>query len=233
MGCWKIIALVFGGLAVAAAVEAKFGSTHYNLNGGVYAVPHKYEFMRQFRLPWLEAVKGLDKEPDESIWLLIPASELARDVPGYSRKFHGYSTDVEADMVVNVLAGKEAREFAQDRAAQLQMVGDALASGEGRERDRATGWTRIYSMQGIEGTPGEGDSHFYLLPEGGPSKLPTEWRPPSCQGSPDLNGRERYDCSYVILRNGLAFDFTLRQENLGVASRIPDYVIARLTKWRN
>lgn len=233
MGRGKVVALALGALVVAAAVEAHVGSTRYELNGTAYAVPHKYEFMRNFRLPWLEGVKGLDKEPDESVWILIPANELARDIPGYSRMFRGYSTDVEADMVVNVLGGKEAREFPQDRNSQLQMVADALASGEGRESDKATGWERIYSMRGIEGTPGAGGSLFYLMPKVGPEKLPVDWRPPSCQGSQDINGRETYDCSYIIYQNGLTFDFSLRQENLGVANRVPDYVLERLKKWQS
>ena len=228
-----MIALALGALVIAAAVEAQVGSTRYELNGAAYAVPHKYEFTRNFRLPWLEGMKGLDKEPDQSVWLLIPANELARDIPGYSRMFHGYSSDVEADMVVNVLGGKEAREFPQDRASQLRMVADALASGEGREPDKRTGWERIYSMRGMEGTPGEGGSLFYLMPVEGPEKLPADWRPPSCQGDPDINGRETYHCSYIIYRDGLTFDFTLRQENLGVASRMPDYVLARLKKWQD
>jgi hypothetical protein len=189
--------------------------------------------MRNFRLPWLEDVKGLGEEPDESVWLLIPANELARDVPGYSRKFHGYSTDVEADMVVNVVGGKEAREFPEDRTAQLRKVADAIASGEGREVDEASGWERIYWMRGTVGTPGEGGSLFYLIPKEGEDKLPPDWHPPSCQGSSDINGRERYDCSYAIYHDGLTFDFGLRQENLGVANRIPDYIISRLGAWQN
>lgn len=176
MGRGKVIALALAALVLAVAVEAQVGSTRYELNGASYAVPHKYEFERNFRLPWLEGVKGLDKEPDESVWLLIPASELARDIPGYSRIFHGYSSDVEADMVVNVLGGKEAREFPQDRIDQLRMVADARASGEGREKD-ATACERVYSMRGVEGTPGEGQSLFYLIPAEGPEKLPVDWRP--------------------------------------------------------
>lgn len=231
MGSGKVVALTLGALVVAAAVEVQVGSTRYGLNGIAYDVPHRYEFMRNFRVPWLSGVKGLDKEPHESVWLLIPAIELAQGIPGYSRTFRGYSSDVEADMVVNVLGGKEAREFPEDRLRQLSMVAEAQMAGEGQP-DEATGWERVYSMRGRKGTPGDGHSLFYLMPKGGQEKLPTDWRPPSCQGSPDIDGRERYDCGFVIYRDGLTFDFSLRQENLRLANRIPDYVSARLKKWQ-
>ena len=48
MGWGKVAALALGALVVAAAVEAHVGSTRYELNGAAYAVPHKYEFMRNF-----------------------------------------------------------------------------------------------------------------------------------------------------------------------------------------
>lgn len=229
----KIVALALGGLVVAVAVEAQVGSTRYDLNGATYAVPHKYEFTHNFRLPWLDGLQGLDKEPDESVWLLLPASEVGRDIPGYSRMFHGYSSDVEAEMVVNVLGGKEAAEFPQDRSRFLRMVADAIASGEGWEDDKLTGWERVYSMRGIEGTAGAGHSSFFLLPNGALEELPAQWLPPVCQSSPDINGRETYHCDYVIFKDGLTFDFSLRQENLGVAARIPDYVLSRLKEWRS
>jgi hypothetical protein len=232
MGWGKTIALALGGLVVAAAVEGQVGTTQYELNGKTYAVPHRYEFIRNFRLPWLEGVKGLAKEPDESVWLLIPATELAHDVPGYTRDFHGYSTDVPADIVVNVLGGKDSREFQQDRTDQLRMVADAIASGEGREPDKASGMERVYSRRGITGTPAEGFSSFFLMPRQGPGTLPADWAPPRCLGSPDVKRRERYDCSYVIYRDGLTFHFMLRQENIGVANLIPDYAMSRLSKWQ-
>ncbi|HEV2079671.1 MAG TPA: hypothetical protein VGR19_07235 [Allosphingosinicella sp.] len=229
----RIVALALGALIVAVAVEAQVGSTRYALNGATYAVPHKYEFTRNFRLPWLEGLQGLDKEPDESVWLLLPASEVARDIPSYSRMFHGYSSEVEADMVVNVLGGKEAAEFPQDRSRFERMVAEAIASGEGPEDEKLTGWERVYSMRGTEGTPGMGHSSFFLLPKGGLKELPAEWLPPMCQSSPDINGRETYHCAYTIFQDGLTFDFSLRQVNLGVAPRIPDYVMSRLKEWRS
>jgi hypothetical protein len=226
MAAGKVIALALVALIAAAAVEAQVGSTRYELNGVNYDVPHQYEFTRNFRLPWLEGLKGLDQEPDQSIWLLIPAGELARDIVGYSRTFHGYSSDVEANMVVNVLGGKEAREFPEDRVRSLSQVAEAVATGEGQEADQKTGWKRVYWMRG------GGGSIFFLVPSGGLQKLPPDWLPPSCQGSTDANGRETYDCTFVIYRKGLTFDFSLRQENPRLANGIPDYVLARLQKWQ-
>ena len=227
-----IIVLAIAGIGAAAMTESYLGSTRYQLNDASYAVPHKYEFMRNFSVPWLAGVKGLDKEPDESVWLLLPASELLGGVQGYKRLFHGYSSDVEADMVVNVLGGKEAREFPADRSSDITKVRQELANGGLRRRDPTTGWDRVYGLVGEEGTPGQGGSLFYLVPRDGVESLPPNWRVPSCQGSPDINGHERFDCSFNISDKGLTLDFTLRQENLGTASRIPAYVSGRLEGWR-
>jgi hypothetical protein len=228
-----IIVLAIAGIGAAAMAESYLGSTRYRLNDATYAVPHKYEFMRNFSVPWLAGVKGLAKEPDESVWLLLPASELSGGVQGYKRLFHGYSSDVEADMVVNVLGGKEAREFPADRSSDIAKVRQELANGGLRQSDPATRWDRVYLLVGEEGTPGEGGSLFYLVPPDGVESLPPNWRVPSCQGSPDINGHERFDCSFTISDKGLTFDFTLRQENLGNASLIPAYVLSRLEGWRN
>lgn len=227
-----IIALALAGIGAAAMAESYLGSTRYRLNDTIYAVPHEYEFMRNFGLPWVAEAMGLDKEPNESVWLLLPASELSSGVQGYRRLFHGYSSDVEADMVVNVLGGKEAREFPDDRSSDITKVQQELAKGGPRQRDRATGWDRVYWLIGKRGTPGEGGSLFYLVPREGVESLPLNWRVPSCNGSPDVNGHETFDCSFTISSNGLLFDFTLRQENLGTASRIPAYVFARLERWQ-
>jgi hypothetical protein len=232
VGRGKIIFVTVGAVVAALVTESYLGSTRYQLNGVTYAVPHKYEFMRNFSLPWLAGVKGLDKEPDQSVWLLFPANQLAQGVHGYSRWFHGYSDQVEADMVVNVLGGKEAREFPGDRRDEMAKVEQELANKSPHQLDPTTGWQRVYSMVGEKGTPGEGGSLFYLIPPDGLAHLPPDWRVPSCQGSPDMNGKETYDCSFVIYRGGLTFDFSLRRENLGVANRIPDYVQARLNGWR-
>lgn len=227
-----IIVLAIAGIGAAAMAESYLGSTRYRLKDASYAVPHKYEFMRNFSVPWLAGIKGLDKEPDESVWLLLPASELSGGVQGYKRLFHGYSSDVEADMVVNVLGGKEAREFPADRNSDITKVRQELANGGLRQRDPTTGWDRVYWLIGEEGTPGQGGSLFYLVPREGIERLPPNWRVPSCQGSPDINGHERFDCRFTISDKGLTFDFTLRQENLGTASRIPAYVLGRLEGWR-
>jgi hypothetical protein len=228
----QILLVAVVGIGAAAMAESYLGSTRYGLNGVTYAVPHKYEFTRNFSLPWLAGVKGLAKEPDESVWLLIPASELSSGVRGYKRWFRGYSGNVEADMVVNVLGGKEAREFPADRESDLAKVTKELDDGALRQRDSATGWDRVYWLIGEKGTPGEGGSLFYLIPGEGLQTLPSNWRVPSCQGSPDIKGNETIDCGFTISSGGLSFDFTLREENLGTASRIPSYVRARLDRWR-
>ena len=227
-----IIVLAIAGIGAVAIAESYLGSTRYRLNDATYAVPHKYEFMRNFSLPWLAGVQGLDKEPDESVWLFLPASELSGGVRGYKRLFHGYSSDVQADMVVNVLGGKEAREFPADRSSDITNVQQELAKGGLRQRDPTTGWDRVYWLVDEEGKPGHGGSPFYLVPRDGVESLPPSWRVPWCQGSSDINGHERFDCSFTISDKGLTFDFTLRQENLGTVSRIPAYVLRRLKGWQ-
>jgi len=84
----------------------------------------------------------------------------------------------------------------------------------------------------VKGTPGEGHSNFYLVPPTGRKGLPSNWLPLSCIGSPDMDGREQYDCNFTIHQDGLTFAFSLRKENLPVAARIPPYVVSRLSKWR-
>lgn len=212
-------------LVLALVAESYLGSTRYRLNGVTYAVPHSYEFMRNFRVPWLDRVSGLDDEPGESVWLLLPADELARDIEGYSRTFRGYSSDVEADMVVNILGGREASEFPEDFARSWREVAQLEEGGASRRPDVVTGWDRI--------SRAEGDAQFYLVPKPG-NPVPRDRLPPSCLGlaSVDSNRRVRFRCSFVIHRNGLTFDFDLRQENLGTANRIPGYILARLSAWR-
>ncbi len=228
-----IVLLAIAGIGAGAIAESYLGSTRYELNGVSYSVPHSYEFMRNFSLPWLAGVKGLDRESDESVWLLLPASELSSDLQGYERRFHGYSTDVEADMVVNVLGGNEAREFPADRNSDLEKVRQELDNGAPRQRDRTTGWDRVYWLVGETGTPGEGGSLFYLIPREGIESLPSNWRVPSCHGSPDINAHETFSCSFTISSRGLTFGFTLQEENLGTASLIPAYISARMERWRN
>jgi hypothetical protein len=227
------IILASGAAIVAALVgESYFGSTRYKINGVTYAVPHKYEFMRNFSFPWLAGVKGLDKEPDQSVWLLFPANQLAQGLHGYSQWFHGYSDQVEAAMVVNVLGGKEAREFPGDRREDMTKVAEELGKKSPRRPDPMRGWDRVYWMVGEKGTPGQGHDLFYLVPHSGVEQLPRDWRVPSCQSSPDMNGRETYDCLLTIYRDGRTFGFYIRQENLGLADQIPDYVEGRLNEWR-
>jgi len=227
-----IIVLAIAGIGAAAMAESYLGSTRYLLNDVTYAVPHQYEFMRNFSVPWLAGVKGLDKEPNESVWLLLPSSELSVGLQGYKRLFRGYSSEVGADMVVNVLGGTEARDFPADRSNDINKVRQNLANGGLRQHDPTTGWDRVYWLVGEEGTPGRGGSLFYLIPRNGVESLPRNWQVPSCQGSPDINGHERFDCRFTISEKGLTFGYTLRQESLSTASRIPAYVLSRLERWR-
>ena len=233
MGWRKIVAFALGALVVAVVAESHFGSTRYKLNGAAYSVPHQYEFARNFRLPWLESAEGLEKEPDESVWLLIPSHEMAREVPSYKRQFHGYSDDVEADVVVQILGGKTARRFAIDRKEALAGIEREIAQQGRPQIEKTTGWIRVPNILGADGKFGAAGLRFSLVPFDGISMLPANWMPPSCQASQDVDGIETYDCDFVIYRDGLSFDFTLRRENLNTAGRMPDFFLARLRKWRN
>lgn len=219
------------GVMIAALVfESYVGSTRYNLNGVVYVIPHKYEFIRHFNLPWLASVRGLDKEPEESVWLMFPAEDLAREIPGYSRWFHGYSDQYQADVVVNVLGGKEARQFPDDRISDIRKVSQQLAQKSPRLID-PSGWERVYWSVGEKGTPGEGSDLFYLVPRAGLSHMPANWRVPSCQSSPDINGKETYTCYVTLYSGGLSFGFYVRSANLVISNRIASYAHARLVSW--
>lgn len=226
------ILLGLAGIGLAFVAESYWGWTTYRLNGVSYAVPHKYEFMRNYRIWWLEGIKGLEKEPDESIWLLLSAEELARDMPGYRRTFHGYVGNPEADLVVNILGGKEAREFPDDYKTMWEKAVTEERNGAPRKPDTGTPFDRVEWMGGTKGTPGENHSLFYLVPNA-KSAMPLNWLPPSCQGSPDIDGRETYNCRYTIHEGGLTYQFSLRQENFGLASRMPDYIKHRLDSWRH
>ena len=220
-------------MVVAALVaDSYIGSTRYRINGVTYRVPHKYEFMRNFSVPWLAGVKGLDKEPDQSVSLLFPANQLSQGIPGYSRWFHGYADQYEADMAITVLGGKEAQDFPAERRHDMTKVAEELDKKSPRKPDPISGWDRVYSSVGEKGTPGQGHDLFYLMPRSGVEHLPADWRVPSCQSSPDINGRETYDCLFTIYRDGRTFQFYIRQENLGIANRLADYVTARLNEWR-
>lgn len=227
----KVIIAVVAAIALLVG-EAHFGSSRYYINGARYAVPHKYEFLRNFSLPWLVGLRGFDKEPEQSIWIMFPAKELARDIPGYGRWFHGYAGQVEAELVVNVMGGKEAREFPDDRRSDAAEVRQELSNGAPTRLDSKTGWTRVYWSVGTKGTPGEGNDLFYLIPRGGLARLPSNWRVPYCQSAPDMEGRETFHCHLTIYSSGATFGFYMRQENLKAAHRVPSYVWARLRSWQ-
>lgn len=84
-----IVAVLVPAAFLAIFLEGRFGTSTYHLRGVTYAVPHAYELSRQFHLPWLNDVEGLAQEPDESIWLIIPAAELAAGIPGYHQYYNG------------------------------------------------------------------------------------------------------------------------------------------------
>ena len=225
---WAIILLGIVIAAVSAGTIAAYeGTSRYTINGVRYDVPHKYEFMRQFNLPWLNAVKGLDADDPESVALLLPADDIAGSVRGYHPTFHGYDSEVPADMVVTVTGGKDAREFPSDRLAMLaQDEEQRKQDGIAREvPDSETGMTRA-----ILATGNDGDWEWDLRPING--TLQQNWRPPSCLGSHDVKGRPTYDCTFWIQQDGLTFEFLLREGNLNTAQQIPTFVLQRMARWR-
>jgi hypothetical protein len=221
-------AVLLGGSILLA--NSPLIAARYPMKGKVYAIPYKYDFRRNFRIPWLEGIRGVSPEPKESIWLILPATELAEGLLGYSRYFRGYDSKVEADMTVNIVGGDEAQDFGANRARLLGQIDDYLKEGARTADDPRSHWKRIIWIDGEKGTPGEGHLNFYLMPVDGHS-LPGNWWPPGCVASPDINGHERYSCSYRVHEDGITFDFTLREENLGMAGKIPSYVISRLKDW--
>lgn len=214
-------------LVASVAAESYLGSTRYTINGVTYDVPHKYEFMRQFSLPWLKYVRGLDADDPQSVTLLFPASQVAGSVRGYHRTFQGYDSEVPADMAVTVTGGKEAREFPEDRVSMLQQQ-QQIRADMGITRvisDLETGANRVVLTSGADG-----DMHWDLMPRDG--ELPPNWRPPRCLGSRDPKGRATYDCTFWIHKDGLTFEFLLRQGNLKTADQIPSFVLRRMNRWR-
>lgn len=230
----KLIAVGLGVLALAGiAGAAASDTTVYRLNDNTYRVPHEYEFQRQFRIFWLEGIQGLAPDPDESVWLLLPAAEVAQGVPDFRPVVRGYVEQVSDDVVVNVLGGTDASNFRQDRSRMLGLVAEQERIETTQKIDPTTGWVRVIWLGGEIGTPAEGHSNFYLVPPAGKEHLPPDWHPPSCLGSPDQKGVETFYCNFEIYRNGLIFRFSLRQENLGLAGRIPVYVMSRLHGWES
>ena len=217
-------------IVIGLFVEAQFGSTSYFVNGVRYSIPYKYEFSRNVRLPWLENVKGLEPEPEQSIWLMLPAEELARDIKGYSELFHGYSSEVPASLVVNILGGKEAHEFSDDLKHRWEQI-DSLGHEGGRREADPTGWERVIWSEGEKGSPAEGHLSFYLISTSH-KPMTSNWLPPSCLASPDINMHEIYNCNFTIMGKGRTFTFRLSRENLDLAARIPAYIGVRLDKWR-
>ncbi|MEH3147718.1 MAG: hypothetical protein PGN34_20775 [Methylobacterium frigidaeris] len=209
----------------AVAAESRFGRTSYRLAGTDYAVPHRYEFSRNFRLPWLDAIPGLGREPEESLALLLPAAEVAEGLPGYSRFGRGYVGPIEADLVVEVVGDRDRRHFARLHDRQWGHFDARLAEGATWHPDPAGGERLVFSV----GADGRGS--FYLSPTRETARR-ADRTPPYCLARGDREGRETYDCSYTIHRDGLTFDFSLRQESVAAADRVPDYVRTRLAGWR-
>jgi hypothetical protein len=213
---------------VACGAEARYGTTTYHLRGVTYFVPHKYEFSRQFHLPWLDEIEGLAEEPAESIWLMIPAPELASGIPGYQRNFAGAVGPVEGTMVVNIRSDPNAREFVRLRQRNWENVEARLADGAELRPD-PSGMVRLVHS---EGPPEDGNRSFYLFPNKAAVRSQGAQIAPSCLANLDYRREERYACSYVIHRDGLTYDFSLHQHSINVADRVPDYLLRRLSAWR-
>lgn len=221
-------AVAVGAMAAALAAGSE-GTSDYRIDGAVYAVPHAYDVQSQG--PGFPQLPGMDSEPADQVRLQFPAAELARDIPGYSATFHGYNGEVPADMRVQIMGGREAREFGDDVKTVWQQM-KPFEAASGREPDPLTGWDRVYSMKGDPGTLAEGSGIFYLVPTAD-KPMPDNWRLPHCKASPDAEHRPRVDCTFTISRNGLTYDFMLRQENLVLAGQVAAYVETRLRSWKH
>jgi hypothetical protein len=221
--------LVLMAVAAIAAwfVETVSGTTRYRLNGADYAVPHRYEFTRRFHLPWLDHIRGLGRQPEASVMLLLPAGEIASGVPGYSRLVRGYVGPVEAGITVEVTGDADRSYFSGLHARGWGHFDDRMAEGVSRRPEPTGGERLVFS----EGPPEQGNRTFYLLPPGGDAR-PGDRTPSYCLAAPDSQGRETYHCGYCVHQDGLTFTFDLSQENLGTAGQIPAYVRSRLEEWR-
>jgi hypothetical protein len=210
----------------SVAAESYLGSTRYTINGVSYDVPHRYEFMRRFNLPWLRLITGLDADDPDSVTLRFPASQVADAVRGYHRTYRGYDSQVPADMVVTVTGGKEAQEFPEDRVSMLEQQQQTRSEMGITKviRDPETAMNRVVLMSSVDG-----DMYWNLIPIDG--KLPPNWLPPSCLGSRDGKSQPTYNCTYRTHENGLTFEFLLPQGNLKTAEQIPGFVMRRMSRW--
>lgn len=218
--------LLFGLPLVLAAFAAdlRFGTTRYRLAGTDYAVPHAYEFSRNVHLPWLDGVPGLGREPEESLWLILPAAEVAEGLSGYRRLSHGHAGPFAADLVVHVVGDPDRRYFAPLYARQWGNFDARLAEGAPWRPD-PSGGERLVHSEGVD------HRRFYRFPSRHAAR-PADQTPPSCLASDDRDKREVSTCTYLVHRDGLTYDFSLRPENLAVADRVPAYILTRLAAWK-
>ncbi len=198
-----------------------FGAARHTINGVAYDVPKKREF-----------AASLAENSSQSVWLILPAEEVARGVADYRALVRGYHGLVAAELVVAVEGGNAAQAFASNRRMDIERVAADIANGSLVEPDPASGFSRIYWPAGERGAAGQRTPLFNLKPIEGLDALPQDWRVPHCFVSNDVNGMQNFKCRLSIKRQGISFSFYISPENLGVADQIPDYVIQRLEQWR-
>jgi len=209
-------------LGTCALAWGQDRTDRHRLAGQDHDIPLRYEFSRTV---------GLARKADGSLWLILPATEIAEGAPGYSRVFRGYVGPVAADLIVHVFDDPDAREFKRLRARAWSNLDARLAVDATREPE-PTGGVRIFHSVSPPEPQGGRARSFYLLPPAD-GERPPALVPPSCLASPDREGRERFHCSYVMHADGLTFDFGLEHDNIGTAPRIPAYIRARLAAWRS
>jgi len=150
---------------------------------------------------------------------------MASSNPGYGRTVRGYRGQVDADLIVHILGGKEAREFPEDFAEVSRTVQKLSRSRAATAPDAKTGMTRIIDMD-----MGRGSS-WYLIPPAGQTAA-ADRLPPACKSSKDSEDRDLYDCQFTIQRNGRSFVFSLNEENVRLADQTVDFVAKRLAEWQ-
>lgn len=136
-------------------------------------------------------MEGLAQEPDKSIWLIIPAAELAAGIPGYHRYYNGAVGQVEAAMVVAIRTDAGAREFARLRQRNWEDVAARLAEGADLRPD-TSGLLRLVHSKG---PPQDGSRSIYLFPNKASIGARRAAIAPSCLADLDFNRQERYRCS--------------------------------------